>query len=136
MCGHRHRQACPKETRLGYAGGLGPGSMDRAKAFADRYPGTRMWMDMEGRVRTGGRFDLAKIRGGLCEDLSCAFSRSENGASVLIFGFRDFIQEKSIERFYCMNIPLTMHKVRDQGAAEGVRRAAVDAIPAGSVCRH
>ena len=52
----------PDGTRLGYAGGLGPGNMDRAKAFADRYPATRLWMDMEGRVRTGGRFDLAKIR--------------------------------------------------------------------------
>lgn len=46
----------------GYAGGLGPGTiaheLPRIEAAA---AGARIWIDMEGRVRTAGRFDLEKV---------------------------------------------------------------------------
>lgn len=52
----------PEATRLGFAGGLGPHNMARAMAFANRHADVRLWMDMEGRVRTRGWLDLAKVR--------------------------------------------------------------------------
>lgn len=51
-----------KDVRLGFAGGLGAHNMAQAMAFARKHAGTRLWMDMEGRVRTDGWFDLAKVR--------------------------------------------------------------------------
>ena len=47
--------------RMGYAGGLGPHNMHRAVEFAARYPGFRLWFDMESNVRTNGLFDLDKV---------------------------------------------------------------------------
>lgn len=51
------------DLRWGFAGGLGPHNMDQAMAFAKAYPHRRVWMDMEGKVRTDdGWFDLEKVR--------------------------------------------------------------------------
>ena len=47
--------------RVGYAGGLGPGNMERALEFASDFPEQRIWFDMEGRIRTDARFDLEKV---------------------------------------------------------------------------
>ena len=49
------------ETRYGYAGGIGPDTIGEAMAFVNRWPAVSMWLDMEGRVRTGGWFDLDKV---------------------------------------------------------------------------
>ena len=54
--------------RMGYAGGLGPHNIRRALEFADSYPEARLWFDMEGRIRTDERFDLAKVRS-VCEQV-------------------------------------------------------------------
>ena len=47
--------------RVGYAGGIGPDNIGQAMEFVDRYPESRLWLDMESRVRTDGRFDLDKV---------------------------------------------------------------------------
>lgn len=52
----------PVLGRVGYAGGLGPHNVDRAVAFANRFPDIRLWFDMEGRIRTDDdRFDLDAV---------------------------------------------------------------------------
>ena len=49
-------------VRLGYAGGLGPHSIDRALAVAANWPeACKLWFDMEGNIRTKGLFDLDKV---------------------------------------------------------------------------
>lgn len=47
--------------RVGYAGGIGPDNIGQAMEFVNRYPESRLWLDMENRVRTDGRFDLDKV---------------------------------------------------------------------------
>ena len=47
--------------RVGYAGGIGPHNVVQAMKFVNRYPESRLWLDMENRVRTDGRFDLDKV---------------------------------------------------------------------------
>ena len=47
--------------RVGYAGGIGPHNIGQAMEFVDRYPESRLWLDMESKVRTDGRFDLDKV---------------------------------------------------------------------------
>ena len=49
------------ETRYGYAGGIGPDTIGQAMAFVNGWPTVSMWLDMEGRVRTDGLFDLDKV---------------------------------------------------------------------------
>lgn len=46
--------------RMGYSGGIGPHSIDKALDFADRYKEHRLWIDMEGNVRTAGWFSVTK----------------------------------------------------------------------------
>ena len=49
--------------RMGYAGGIGPDTIDNALKFVERYPEHRLWIDMENRVRTeDGYLDLDKVR--------------------------------------------------------------------------
>ena len=50
-----------EQTRFGFAGGLGPDNMHRAMDFVWVHQPFRMWMDMEGKVRTDGVFDTDKI---------------------------------------------------------------------------
>lgn len=52
--------------RVGYAGGIGPQTIHKALTFEANYADDPMWFDMEGRIRTGGYFDLSKIRA-VCE---------------------------------------------------------------------
>ena len=52
--------------RVGYSGGIGPDNIGRAMQFVEKYPDTPMWLDMEGRIRTGGWFDTGKARA-VCE---------------------------------------------------------------------
>lgn len=52
--------------RVGYAGGLDPYRIHEALLFARRHPEAPMWFDMQGRIRTGGYFDLYKVRA-VCE---------------------------------------------------------------------
>ena len=47
--------------RVGYAGGIGPHNIGRAMKFVNRYPESRLWLDMESEVRTDGRFDMDKV---------------------------------------------------------------------------
>ena len=49
------------DERFGYAGGIGPTTIERACVFLRRYPKHRMWIDMEGRVRKNGWFDLDAV---------------------------------------------------------------------------
>jgi hypothetical protein len=46
--------------RLGYAGGIGPGNVERV--LHELGPGPSCWIDMESGVRTDDRFDLSKVR--------------------------------------------------------------------------
>ena len=49
--------------RMGYAGGIGPHNIDKAIGFAERHPESRIWLDMEGRIRTSDYWlDLAAVR--------------------------------------------------------------------------
>ena len=50
-----------ENVRVGYAGGIGPHNIERAMSWVSKYPDARMWMDMEGNVRTNGWFDLDKV---------------------------------------------------------------------------
>ena len=47
--------------RVGYAGGLGPKTMLGALNFADMYTKSRLWFDMEGRIRKDGWLDLEAV---------------------------------------------------------------------------
>ena len=47
--------------RLGYAGGLGPANMGQALSFASEHSDARLWFDMEGNIRSAGRFDLDAV---------------------------------------------------------------------------
>ena len=54
----------PVETgrRLGYAGGIGPDTIDSAMEFVNRHSDFRLWLDMESRIRTDGHYDLGKVK--------------------------------------------------------------------------
>ena len=54
--------------RWGYAGGIGPGTIHQALAFAGRHDGARLWLDMESAVRTQEVFDLDKVEQ-VCRDV-------------------------------------------------------------------
>ena len=54
--------------RVGYAGGLGPNNIEQAIEFANKWPESPIWLDMEGRIRSNGYFDLSKVRG-VCEQV-------------------------------------------------------------------
>ena len=55
-------QPSPDLPRMGYAGGIGPDTIQRAMDFVKRYPGPRMWLDMEGRIRTSDwHLDLSAV---------------------------------------------------------------------------
>ena len=45
-------QPSPDLPRMGYAGGIGPDTIQRAMDFVNKYPESHMWLDMEGRIRT------------------------------------------------------------------------------------
>ena len=61
--------APPKNgMRVGYAGGLGPDNIRQAIEFANQWPESRIWLDMEGRIRSNGQFDLSKVKG-VCEQV-------------------------------------------------------------------
>ena len=51
----------PHLPRMGYAGGIGPETIDRAIDFALAYPDSNLWFDMEGRVRYAGWLDLDAV---------------------------------------------------------------------------
>ena len=55
-------------SRVGYAGGLGPHNIQKAIEFAETNANAPIWFDMEGRIRTDGHFDLAKVRS-VCEQI-------------------------------------------------------------------
>jgi len=66
---------CPK-TYHGYAGGLGPDNLAEQLPLIGAAAGeTRIWIDMESRVRTDERFDLAKVR--RCLEICKPFVRVE-----------------------------------------------------------
>lgn len=46
--------------RVGYAGGIGSDNIERAAQFAEEAP-VPVWLDMEGRIRTDGLLDIAKV---------------------------------------------------------------------------
>ena len=51
----------PHLPRMGYAGGIGPETIDRAIDFALAYPDSNLWFDMEGRIRFAGWLDLDAV---------------------------------------------------------------------------
>lgn len=63
---HEWPDPADDKRRYGYAGGIGPDTIGEAMAFVNRFPTVRMWLDMEGRVRSDGWFDLKKVRS-VCE---------------------------------------------------------------------
>ena len=42
----------PEGVEVGYAGGIGPEVIGRALTWLEKYPEARVWLDMEGRMRT------------------------------------------------------------------------------------
>ena len=58
------RGAMPGFGRVGYAGGIGPDNieqaMERIRGF--NRPDAQLWLDMEGRIRTDGWFDMEKVK--------------------------------------------------------------------------
>ena len=63
-------------TRYGYAGGIGPDTIQEVlDNFISRYPKQDMWLDMEGRIRTNGLFDLNKVR----QVLECVWGKKHEG---------------------------------------------------------
>ena len=53
----------PTRERVGYAGGIGPDTIDRAMEFARKYPYAYLWFDMESGVRDEDDWlDLDKVR--------------------------------------------------------------------------
>lgn len=58
-----HEHVAHRRLYHGYAGGLGPETIaDELPKIAQAANGARIWIDMEGRVRTAERFDLEKVR--------------------------------------------------------------------------
>ena len=51
----------PHLPRMGYAGGIGPETIEKAIDFALAYPDSNLWFDMEGRIRFAGWFDLGAV---------------------------------------------------------------------------
>lgn len=47
--------------RYGYAGGIGPDSAHTVATILVARPDARTWVDMEGRIRTNGLFDVDKV---------------------------------------------------------------------------
>ena len=46
---------------VGYAGGLGPDTISRALMFINRFPQHKIWLDMEGNIRTDDWFDVGIV---------------------------------------------------------------------------
>ena len=51
----------PHLRRMGYAGGIGPETIDQAIDFALAHPDANLWFDMEGRIRYAGWLDLDAV---------------------------------------------------------------------------
>ena len=52
----------PDLPRMGYAGGVGPATIEKAMDFVHRHSDSRLWLDMEGRIRTqDGFLDLQAV---------------------------------------------------------------------------
>ena len=51
----------PLLSRMGYAGGIGPETIDQAIDFALAHPDPSLWFDMEGRIRYAGWLDLDAV---------------------------------------------------------------------------
>ena len=49
------------EHKCGYAGGIGPASIERALEFVDRHHARPVWLDMESNVRTNDRLDVDAV---------------------------------------------------------------------------
>ena len=57
----------PTGKRTGYAGGIGPHTIGKAMEFVDDHPTARLWLDMEGNIRTPDHWldrwlDLDKVK--------------------------------------------------------------------------
>ena len=62
----------PRDERLnGYAGGIGPATIDQALDFAAQWPQHRIWIDMETGIRTKNAFDMTKAIS-VCADVEAA----------------------------------------------------------------
>ena len=51
----------PYLHRTGYAGGIGPETIDQAIDFALAHPDSNLWFDMEGQIRHAGWLDLGAV---------------------------------------------------------------------------
>ena len=58
----------PHLPRMGYAGGIGPETIDQAIDFARAHPDANLWFDMEGRIRYAGWLDLGAVEA-VCESV-------------------------------------------------------------------
>ena len=66
----------PRDGRLsGYAGGIGPASIDQTVEFAEHWPQHRIWIDMESGIRTNDMFDMTKAVS-VCAEVDAARQRS------------------------------------------------------------
>ena len=66
----------PHLSRMGYAGGIGPATIDQAIDFALAYPDSDLWFDMEGRIRYAGWLDLGAVQT-VCEAYKRYANREE-----------------------------------------------------------
>ena len=51
----------PHLQRMGYAGGIGPETIEKAIGFARAFPEANLWFDMKGRIRFSGWLDLDAV---------------------------------------------------------------------------
>ena len=59
----QHWPAPPRGMRTGYAGGIGLDNIEAALEFVSSYPGTRLWLDMQRKLRDENNlFDTEKVR--------------------------------------------------------------------------
>ena len=66
----------PHLARMGYAGGIGPETIDKAIDFALAHPDSNLWFDMEGRIRHAGWLDLGAVEA-VCETYKRYTDREE-----------------------------------------------------------
>ena len=71
----------PHLRRMGYAGGIGPETIEKAIDFALAHPDSNLWFDMEGRIRFAGWLDLGAV-GAVCETYKVYTERQPKGEPI------------------------------------------------------
>ena len=71
----------PLLSRMGYAEGIGPETIEKAIDFALAYPDSNLWFDMEGQIRYAGWLDLGAVEA-VCETYKVYAERLPKGETI------------------------------------------------------